>query len=289
MPNIQINMCDLGCGANRIGILHGYTMIKALKPELAAKINYLPYALEAENMKLENKKFYNTILSASLKVYEENLKVLNEKKVPILLGGDHSLALGSVRASMKANEQEDIGLVWIDAHADINTFETSDTGHIHGMPVAGLVGLNDEKYNTLGFDKKIKFENLVYFATRSVDHGEAVKVAKYDILELSDAKIYATSFEERLEEMINHLKGKVNKVHISLDLDSINPETIKGVSTPVFGGLSIDQPIKIFKRLKEEFEVVSIDIVEYNPLTDVDEMTIKYVEDLITDIEELFN
>ena len=287
MKNIQINMSDIGFGANRLGIQHGYVMIKNKKEALANKINYVPYQILPEDMTVENKKFYNTVYDACLNVYNANLKSFENGKFPILLGGDHSLALGSVKASLKANEGEDIGLIWIDAHTDINTFETTDSGHIHGMPVACLLGINEEKYNALGNDLKIKPENVAYVATRSIDYGEDVYVNKYNILNYKDAIIKATSYETCLETIINHLKGKVKKVHISLDLDSINPELIKGVSTPVDGGLTLEQPFQLMQEVKKHFEIVSIDIVEYNPLTDVDENTLKYIESLINNIEIL--
>lgn len=286
MRQIKINMSDIGYGATVLGIQHGYTMIQKLKPELASKMNYIPHSLYAEDMKLQNKRFYNTIYEACLNIYNENLKDLQADKLPITVGGDHALALGSVKASMEVHG-ENIGLIWIDAHADINTFEITDTGNIHGMPVAGLVGLNDEKYNNLGNEKRIKFENLAYFATRAVDHDEQVFIERYNILELSDAKIYATSFEARLEELINYFKGKVDKIHLSLDLDSINPDLIKGVSTPVYGGLTLEQPFEIIKKVNESFDLVAIDIVEYNPMTDIDEKTLEYVDNLIKDIESL--
>lgn len=286
MRQIKINMSDIGFGATFIGIQHGYKMIEKLKPDLAKKLNYIPYTLYAEDMKQTNKKFYNTVYEACLNIYNENLKDLEAGKLPILLGGDHSLALGSVKASMEANN-EDIGLIWIDAHADINTFEISETGHIHGMPVASLLGLNDEKYNNLGNDMKIKFENLAYFATRAVDRDEQILIEKHNILELSDARICATSFEEKLIELINYFKGKVNKVHVSLDLDSINPDLIKGVSTPVTGGLSLEQPLEIIKKVNDNFEIVAIDIVEYNPMKDIDERTVAYVDKLISDLEQI--
>lgn len=287
MKKIEINMSDIGFGANRLGIQHGYTMIKDKNPDLASKINYVPYTLYAEDMTMENKKFYNTVFEACLNVYNAHLKSFENGSLPILLGGDHSLALGSVKATLQAHEGEEIGLIWIDAHADINTFEITDSGNIHGMPVSGLLGLNDNKYNSLGNSLKINPENLVYFATRSVDYCEDILINKHSILNLTDAKIKATSFEDRLEELINHLDGKVKKVHISLDLDGINPQMIKGVSTPVDGGLTLEQPFKLMKAVNEKFEIVAIDIVEYNPLTDIDEKTIVYVKELVKDIETL--
>ncbi|MDR1781551.1 MAG: arginase family protein [Bacilli bacterium] len=284
--NIKINMSDLGHGANRIGVLHGYNNIKLKNKELANKINYVPYTLQEENFKETNKKFYNTIYQACLNLYQEHLKAYQNNEFPILLGGDHSLSLASVKATLQ-HYQEDIGLIWIDAHTDINTFDVSNTGHIHGMPVAGLLGINDDKYNNLGNELRIKPENIIYFATRDIDYHEQVLVDKYNILNLTDMKIKATSLNERITEAINYLKDKVSKIHISLDLDSMNPEDIKGVSTPVAHGLNIDEPLKIIKAFNKEFDLVALDIVEYNPLEDIDENTLNYLDNLIKEIEIL--
>ncbi|MFV0498439.1 MAG: arginase [Bacilli bacterium] len=283
MNNIKLNMSDIGFGANRLGISHGYTMIKKLRPELAKKIDYITHYNFEEDMKLTNKKFYNSVYEACYQVYKKNLNDLKDGKFVITIGGDHSLALGSVKASMEyANE--DIGLIWIDAHADINTFDITESGNIHGMPVSGLVGINDNKYNNLGNKLKIKPNNLVYIATRDVDKEEVKLIKKHKIMEFSDATIQKESFENCLENTVNYLKPRVKKVHISLDLDSLNPSIIKGVSTPVKSGLNLQDPISLIKRINKEFEIIAIDIVEYNPLNDIDEKTIDYLNTLINDI-----
>lgn len=286
MKNIKLNMSDIGFGANVLGIAHGYIMINKLKPNLAERIDYLNHKLCDEDMKQTNCKFYNTVYNASLEIYNKNLNDLNNGNLVITVGGDHSLALGSVKASMEATKEE-IGLIWIDAHADLNTFEISESGNIHGMPVSGLLGINDEKYNNLGNKKRIKPENIVYFATRAVDNEEKKLIEKYDIKEYSDKIIKNKSFDVCLAEAIDYLKKITTKVHISLDLDGINPKLIKGVSTPVVGGLELEDPIKLIREINKNFEIVSIDIVEYNPLTDVDEATVEYLENLLNDISEI--
>jgi arginase len=287
MKKLKINMSDIGFGANRLGIFHGYTILQNKYPHLASNINYIEHKLMIEDFSLTNKKFYNSVFNACETIYNEQLKAYLNNEFPILIGGDHSLALGSIKASLEHYNNDKLGLIWIDAHTDINTFKTTDTGNIHGMPVAGLLGLNDERYNNLGNDIRIKPENLVYFATRSIDYGEAVAVEKNDILNQTDWKIKAKSLDYCIDEAIKHLKGKVSHLHISLDLDSMNPEIIKGVSTPVTGGLTTAEPLKIIKRLQEHFEIVSIDVVEYNPVTDIDGKTIDYIDSFISEITKL--
>lgn len=286
MKEIKINMSDIGYGANVLGITHGFVMLTRNKPAIAAKVNYLKHNMLEEDMTSSNKKFYNSVYDASMQVYKKNLTDLKNGKFVVTLGGDHSLALGSVKASMEyANE--DIGLIWIDAHADINTFETTESGNIHGMPVSSLLGINEKKYNDLGNDLRIKPENLVYFATRDVDVKEAVIIEENNIREYSDKIISESSFEECIKEAIEYLKPRVSKIHISLDLDGLTPDVIKGVSTPVKGGLNVNDPIYLIKEMMNHFEVISFDIVEYNPLTDTDENTVAYLETLVNDLYSL--
>lgn len=285
MKNIDYNLCDLGCGANRLGILFGSKMIQAYKPKLYQKMNYISYDFMAEDVSLKNKKYYNTTYQATLNVYEANIKSFNNNRIPVLIGGDHSLALGSVKASLKEHG-DDIGLIWIDAHADLNNFEVSETGHIHGMPIAGLIGINDNKYNNLGNNIKLKASNIVLFGTRSVDYQEEIIIQKNDIKNITDFQIKAFGLEKTLKQAINYLKTKVSKIHISFDLDSINPNLIKGVSTPVKGGLNLDEPLYIISELCHEFDVISVDIVEYNPVCDTDFNTLNYLEKLINHVEK---
>lgn len=285
MKKIIINMTDIGYGANNLGISHGYLQLKKLKPELATKINYIEHVALTEDMTQTNKKFYNTIYNACESLYNKNVEDLSNDNLVITIGGDHSLALGSVKASI-AHAGDDIGLVWIDAHADINTFEVTESGNIHGTPVASLLGINDQHYNNLGNSGSIKPQNLVYFATRSVDDAEVELINQYNIKEIKDQQISNTSFESSLAEMVSYLEGKVSKIHISLDLDSISPNEISGVSTPVTGGLATSHPLAIIKSLNELFDVVAIDIVEYNPLNDTNNQTINYLENLVS---ELYN
>ncbi|MDR2832112.1 MAG: arginase family protein [Streptococcaceae bacterium] len=287
MKELQFNMSDIGFGANRLGIMHGWVTIQDQNPELASKINYIPHRLYPENHYAWNKKFYNTVHAASVSVYEKNLETFAQGMTPILVGGDHSLALGSVKASMKAHEGEDIGLVWIDAHGDLNTFEITESGNIHGMPVAGLIGINDEHYNNLGNDLRMKPENVAFIATRDVDYEEDILMHKLGILNYTDTLLRATSIDAAIEAITNKFRGKVSKLHISFDFDSCNPEVIKGVTTAVPGGLTREQPFEIMKKLSERFEIVAIDIVEYNPLTDIDGETLNLLDEMTTKLQSL--
>lgn len=286
MKKFCLNMSDIGYGANVIGIQHGYKTLANKYPELAKQINYIDHSLKEEDMDQKNKKFYNTVYDACLKVYKANLDCFKNEGFPILIGGDHSLALGSIKASMEYHS-DNIGVIWIDAHTDINTFETSDTGHIHGTPVSSLLGINDSKYDNLGNKLRLKPENLVYFATRSIDYPEDVLVKKYNILNITDATIKSTSLEEQLDIAIEYLKDKVDKIHISLDLDSINPQYITGVSTPVDNGLEVNQPLQIIQKFHENFNIISLDIVEYNPLQDKCGQSLDYVVELTQSIENI--
>jgi len=282
-----INMNDCGYGANRMGITCGYKTIKEFKKELADKINYVDYKVAPIDDK-EPAKYYQTVYNASKSIYDANLAVYKDGNFPITLGGDHSLALGSVKAALEVYGNE-IGLIWIDAHADINTFEQSDTKNIHGTPVASLLGINEQKFDNLGNEIRLNPENLVYIGTRSVDYEEEINIAKYDICELSDSLIKATSFDEQKDNLIHYLDGKVKKVFISLDLDSMDPTLISAVSTDVTGGLLPDDVIKLIKEVNDKFEIIGLDVFEYNPLNDKNFETLNFVDKFLKEIEAILS
>ncbi|WP_423364429.1 arginase family protein [Mycoplasma sp. P36-A1] len=286
MKNFKINMSDIGYGADVLGIGLGYVNIKKFKPELAKKINYIPHVPVAEetiNAKVKN---YNSIYQACLDLYNENLKTVSQGYKYLSLGGDHSLALGSVKASLETYG-DDIGLIWIDAHADINRFSETESGNVHGTPVASLTGINEEKYNNLGNSKRISFENIVYVGTRSVDYPEQITIFEKNILELKDALLKSSTFSKEMDKLVKHLKNKVSKVHISLDIDAIDPSILKGVSTPVEGGLSIQEVKQLFETVNSNFEIAAVDIYEFNPQNDIDGKTIDFVEDFVDFLEKL--
>jgi arginase len=195
---------------------------------------------------------------------------------PICIGGDHSMSMGTVagvsrrsgRSRSADQQRERIGLVWVDAHTDFNTPEISPSGNVHGMPVAHLVGLGDERLvNIGGVGAKIRPEDIVMIGIRSVDHGER------ELLKARGASIYTMKEIDTLglaqvaQLALEKLKG-VDRIHVSFDADSLDPSIAPGVGTPVPGGLSYREAHLLMELFADSGKVKSLDLVEVNPVLD---------------------
>ena len=167
---------------------------------------------------------------------------------PLVLGGDHSIAIGTIAGVTK--HYQNTGVIWYDAHGDLNTSKTSPSGNIHGMPLAISMGLGHEQLTTI-YKKtpKIKAENIVIIGARSLDKGEK------ELIKEKNIKVYTMHEMDRfgmaavMTETIDYLKERVDGIHLSLDLDSLDPIDAPGVGTPVVGGLPIVKAIWQWKCL----------------------------------------
>jgi len=185
---------------------------------------------------------------------------------PLVLGGDHSVALGSITG---VAQRGPTGVVWVDAHADCNTPETSPSGNIHGMPLAALCGVGDPRLVELfpGTGPAVDPHHVVLVGVRSVDPGER------ELLRALGMSVYTMKEVDRLgiariaEEIIRRL-GHLPFVHLSLDADVLDPEVAPGVGTPVPGGLSYREAHLLMELLADWGKVTSLDLVEVNPILD---------------------
>ncbi len=245
-------------------------------------VNYIEQVVDCKGNK-EGYKHRDNVLVTLQAIAEKCDSVFKQNGSLMTIGGDHSIASASVAV---ANEQIDnLGIIWIDAHADINDHIITNSGHIHGMPVSFLLGDGESEFvNLINRTKMIKAENIVYFATRDVEPEEAAVIKKYGIKEISYKQIEEDGFENAMNEAIEYLKSKVVNLHISYDLDSGAPNQVPGVTTAVKGGISTSETLTLIEKLLNTFNVKTADIVEYNPITDKDDKTLvhfKNVYDLI--------
>jgi arginase len=183
----------------------------------------------------------------------------------IVLGGDHSISIGTVAAAAKAGP---VGLIWIDAHGDFNTPETSPSGNIHGMPVAALIGEGAQPLVNLGYPgAKVQPAQIVQIGIRSLDALERERLAHSGIdvftMRHLDELGMATVARQALDRL-RHLP----RIHVSLDMDSLDPAEAPGVGTPVPGGLSYREAHLLMEILGDSGRVSSLDIVEINPILD---------------------
>jgi arginase len=188
------------------------------------------------------------------------------------IGGDHSMAMGTISGiarGIKERLGEDIKVVWVDAHADINTPSTTETGNLHGMPVSFLTNLVTEKVEGLEWiEPCLKPENLVYIGLRDVDKDEKEIIKKYNIKAFSMHEIDRYGIGQILDMTIEHLsKGKNGQspIHLSFDIDALDPTVASSTGTPVRGGLTFREGHYICEALHATGRLVGLDMVELNP------------------------
>lgn len=205
-------------------------------------------------------------------LYKAILEKTKQDYFPILLGGDHSVAIASALASCKKHEE--IGIIWIDAHTDYNTFETTVTGNIHGLPLAAITGYKCNELRYYHDGATISPSKCVVVGARSIDPWEKDNIKYAGIKVFSTEDIKDRGVASVMEEAFKIAGYKTKGVHISYDLDVIDPEVAPGVSVPELDGISEDDAMEINKQLVKHIEeIVSFDLVEFNPLRDQNRKT----------------
>lgn len=223
--------------------------------------------LQAENSdsKLKNLK---EVMQTNTLLAEKVATVLEEDRFPLVLGGDHSIAIGTLAGL--ATKYKNLGVIWYDAHADMNTDQTSPSGNIHGMPLAVSMGLGDERLVNLHHKgQKVKPENIIIIGARSIDPGERLLIKELGIQVYTMHEIDKYGMTTVMDKAIQHLKNnQVDGVHLSLDLDALDPLYTPGVGTPVAGGVSYRESHLAMEILEESGLVTSAEFVEVNPILD---------------------
>ena len=205
-------------------------------------------------------------------LYKNMVEKIKEEYFPIMIGGDHSAAIASALASAKVNV--DVGLIWIDAHTDYNTFETTVTGNIHGLPLAAINGYKNQELRYYHQGKIIQPSKTVIIGARSIDEKEKDNVRYSGVTVFSTEDIKEKGIDTIMDEAFKIAGFKTKGIHISYDLDVIDPEIAPGVSIPEFDGITEEEAMKINEYLVNHMkEIISFDLVEFNPLRDIDRKT----------------
>lgn len=205
-------------------------------------------------------------------LYKNMVDKIKEEYFPIMVGGDHSAAIASALASAKVNV--DVGIIWIDAHTDYNTFETTVTGNIHGLPLAAINGYKNSELRYYHDGKIIQPSRTVIVGARSIDEAEKDNVKYSGVTVFTTEDIKEKGIDTIMDEAFKIAGYKTKGIHISYDLDVIDPDVAPGVSIPEFDGISEEEAMKINEYIiKHMDKVLSYDLVEFNPLRDVDRRT----------------
>ncbi len=191
--------------------------------------------------------------------------------LPLVLGGDHSVAIGSVSGMTKRfrKQRANLGLVWIDAHADMNTPETTPSGNVHGMPLACLIGMGPRALTHLGgFSPKIAPRNIALVGVREVDQLEKPHVKDSGVRAFTMRDIDERGLRAVMEDAIRIASSGTAGFHVSLDMDSVDPREAPGVGTPVRGGITYREAHLAMEIVCDSGRMTSMDVVEVNPVID---------------------
>jgi len=236
---------------------------------------------EIEDVKLP---YLPEIAHACTLLAAEVESALDKNEFPLVLGGDHSMAIGTIAgiAAHCKRQNKRLGVIWIDAHADINIPETSPSGNIHGMPVAVSLGLGDARLTSIRGDApKLLPDQLVYVGLRSVDEGEralihTLKIEAHTMADLDKQGVY-----QLITKAVALLHNKVDHLHVSFDLDVVDPMFASGVGTPVPGGITYREAHLIMEVIADTGYMASMEVAEVNPILDVRNASAEFAADLI--------
>jgi arginase len=218
-----------------------------------------------------NAKYLKEITATCTKNAELVLKTLEAGKVPLVLGGDHSVAAGTVAgvAEYYRKQGQKIGLLWIDAHSDINTPDSSPSGNVHGMPLAAIMGLGpSELANIFDFSPKVSPENCVLIGVRDIDSIEKENIRRAGVEVFTMRDIDERGMRAVMEEALQMAGAGTAGYHVSLDMDWIDPEDAPGVGTPVRGGATYREAHLAMEIIADHGRMLSFEIVEVNPVID---------------------
>jgi arginase len=225
--------------------------------------------------------FLPSVVQACEQVYEQGRRAIAEGRVPLFIGGDHSIAVGTVGG---VTHDSPSGLIWIDAHGDFNTQKSSPSGNIHGMPLAALMGLGQPELVNLGRPgPKLKPSDVVLIGVRDLDPEERELLKESRIGVYTMREIDERGIAEVVREALARLQH-LRRIHVSLDMDSLDPMDAPGVGTPVAGGISYREAHLLMEILADAECVGSIDVVEINPILDQRNHTAEIAAELLASL-----
>lgn len=289
MTSIRIIGVPMDLGQSRRGVDMGPSAIRYAG--LSNRLRRLGYTIEDQgNIETPVRDtlppegglaFLPAVVNVCETIYQVGRTALADDCLPIFIGGDHSIAAGAIGG---VSHDEPTGVLWIDAHGDYNTPDTSPSGNLHGMPLATLMGLGAPEWVNVGRPgAKLDASQVVLIGIRDLDRQERKAIKKSDVMVYTmreiDERGLATVAKEALERL-SHL----SRIHISLDMDSLDPSEAPGVGTPVPGGLTYREAHLLMEIVADCACVGSIDVVEINPILDSQNYTAKIAVELIASL-----
>lgn len=225
-------------------------------------------------------KYIDCIVPMSRRAAGAAATALQSGHFPLVLGGDHSLSLGSIRGAAKARK---LGLIWMDAHADFNTQATTPSGNIHGMPLSALCGQGDARLTRLWDEATpvIDPRRVAILGARDLDEGEKTNLRQAGVMVMSMEQIDRLGMAATVEKALAHAMQDADALYLSLDMDVMDPRHAPGVGTPVATGLTQREGHVACELIGETGKLIGMDIVEVNPILDVENQTAALAVELV--------
>ena len=278
---IDIIGVPIDLGADRRGVDMGPSAIRYA--HLHQKLEELGYTLDdignievpiQETCQITDPKlkYIDCILPMARRVAGSVATSIQGGRFPLVLGGDHSLSVGSIRGAAKHRR---LGIIWVDAHADFNTAETTPSGNIHGMPLAVLCGLGDPRLVSLWDETHpvLDPKRVAVIGARDLDPGEKRNLREAGIMVQSTEQIDRVGMLAVMEKVIEQVSRDVDGIYLSFDMDALDPRHAPGVGTPVPGGLTFREAHLVCEIVAETGKLIGMELVEVNPILDLQNQT----------------
>lgn len=287
---ISILGVPMDLGADRRGVDMGPSAIRCAG--LQQRLEELGYAVRDDgDLIVRRAKGYDSVPESNLKYLYEITRVTGEladavaevdarDNFPLVLGGDHSIAIGTVSGVIR--RRSSLGVIWYDAHGDVNTAETSPSGNIHGMALAAILGFGHPHLTNIGGSgPRVRPEHTVIVGARSLDPGEKRFLKEKGIAVYTMHEIDRLGIARVIEQAIERASKGTDGVHLSFDLDGVDPDDAPGVGTPIPAGISLRESLLAAELLAESGVVTSAEFVEVNPALDERNKTARAAVELI--------
>jgi arginase len=269
---------DIGPSAIRYANLHEH--LQRLGHTVSDQGNITIPQPESQPVGNPRLKYLEPIVQAAEELSHLVSAALQAGEFPLVLGGDHSIALGSI--SGVAQVHPNVGVIWVDAHGDFNTEKTTPSGNIHGMVLAALVGLGDSRLTHVnGWGPKLNKDTIVIVGVRDLDRGEQALLREHEIHVFTMSDIDQIGISEAMRRAVAIASQHDTPIHLSLDMDALDPVEAPGVGTPVRGGLSYREAHLAMEMVAASHRLISMDVVEVNAILDRENATARLAVELI--------
>lgn len=294
MTSVRLIGVPMDLGASRRGVDMGpsavrYTDLRDKLEKLGHTVVDIgnvsvPFREDAEKGAQRGARYLGAITAVCTEVAAQVRAALEAEQVPVVLGGDHALAAGSIAGASAylASKGQHLGVVWVDAHGDLNTPATSRSGNVHGMPLAALLGHGDKAMAGIGGPQAaLRASDVALVGLRDLDDAERANIRKWNLSAFTMRALDERGLRVVMEEAIAVATRQTGGLWVSFDMDVIDPDEAPGVGTPVAGGITYREAHLAMEMLADSGKLVGLDVVEVNPVLDERNRTAEIARELI--------